>query len=76
MAWQQADVDAVRAAITKLAIGDREVSISYAGPPARSVTYHETDLKSLRELLAQMESDLQRAAGAPTYRLGATRKGL
>lgn len=76
MAWTQADADAVRAAITKLAIGKRAVSISYAGPPARSITYQIAELDKLRALLAEMTAELARASGAPTYRLAATRKGL
>lgn len=73
MAWTQSDADAVREAITKLAIGRRAVTVSYAGPPARSVTYEMVDLADLRALLAEMQREL--GAGA-TYRLAATRKGL
>lgn len=73
MPWNQADADAVRAAITKLATGTRVVTVLYAGPPERTVTYQMVQLPELRALLAEME---RTASGAPTYRLGATRKGL
>lgn len=76
MAWTQDEIDQVRAAIVALATGARVVSVSYAGPPARSVTYHATDLKTLRDLKAEMEQSAAAAAGRPTYRLAATRKGL
>lgn len=73
MPWTQADADAVRAAITKLAIGERVVSVSYAGPPARAVTYAAAQLDELRALLAEIQREV---GGGATYRLGATRKGL
>lgn len=76
MAWTQADADAVRAAIRKLALGERVVTISYAGPPQRSVTYQIAELDKLRALLAEIVADVQRATGGPTYRLGSTRKGI
>jgi hypothetical protein len=74
MPWTQADADAVRAAIVKLASGSRVAQVSYAGPPARSVSYHDVDLAELRRLLAEMEQ----AASITTssYRLAVTRKGL
>lgn len=53
--WLQADIDAVRAAVPALATGARVVTVSYAGPPARSVQYAETDYDKLRALLAEME---------------------
>ncbi len=71
--WTQSDVDALRAAILKLATGQRVVSVSYGGPPARTVSYQLGDLEQMRALL----SEAQRAAGGgATYRLAATRKGL
>lgn len=73
MPWSQADADAVRAAILKLVSGQREVTVSYSGPPARSTTYQMAELADLRAILAEME----RAAGSGApYRLAATRKGL
>lgn len=60
MAWTQADADAVRAAVVALAAGTRVVSVSYAGPPARSVTYGIAQLGELRALLAEMDRALSR----------------
>lgn len=73
MAWSQSDLDQVRAAVLALATGSRVVTISYAGPPARSVTYGIVDLAALRALLAEMTRELNTGA---TYRLASTRKGL
>lgn len=73
MAWTQADADQVRAAIVALATGTRVVTVSYAGPPARSVTYGATQLDELRSLLSEME---RTASGTPGYRLATTSKGL
>lgn len=73
MAWTQADVDAVRAAVVALASGTRVVSVSYAGPPARSVSYGTADLRQLRELLVEMERSV---SGPPRYRLVVFSKGF
>ncbi len=73
MAWTQADADQVRAAIVALASGTRAVSVSYAGPPARSVTYGAANLGELRALLSEME---RTATGAPTYRRVSFSKGF
>jgi hypothetical protein len=75
MPWTQGDADAVREAILKLAAGTRVVTIKYAGPPARELTYQQADLKVLKELLAEMES-VATASTTGGYRLAATRKGL
>ena len=73
MAWMQADVTAVQAAIVALASGTRTILVSYAGPPARSVQYAATDLPNLRSLLAEMQRQL---AGTPTYRRVSFGKGF
>lgn len=75
MAWTQQEVDQVRAAILALATGQRAVTVTYAGPPSRSVTYHTTDLAALRTLLAEMQGSVSAAAGS-SYRLATTRKGV
>ncbi|HET9063666.1 MAG TPA: gpW family head-tail joining protein [Candidatus Binatia bacterium] len=72
MAWTQAEADQIRAAVLALATGTRVASVSYAGPPARTVSYQAADLPTLRALLAEMEQSLRTS----TYRLAATRKGL
>lgn len=73
MAWTPDEVAQVRAAVLALAAGTRTVSVSYAGPPARSVSYGTANLGELRALLADMERS---QGGNPTYRLASTRKGL
>lgn len=73
MAWTQADADQVRAAILAIATGTRVVQVSYAGPPARAVTYQAADLPELRRMLAEIEHS---ASTKPGYRLATTRKGL
>lgn len=68
--YTQADVDALRAAI---ASGVQ--SVSYAGPPARSVTY--ASLSDMRAALAEMIRDVAAAAGGgTTRRLVQTSKGF
>lgn len=73
MPWTQDDADAVRAAIRKLAIGKRVVSVLFSGPPQRNVSYQMVELPTLRALLAEITREL---GGGATYRLGATRTGL
>ena len=67
--WSQADVDALT-----LAVGSGILSVRYDGPPARTIVYQS--LNDMRSLLASMQQDVARAAGAPSYSLAATRKGL
>lgn len=68
--WVQADVD-----VLKAAIASGVLSVEYAGPPARRVTYH--GLAEMRSLLAEMQADVGATAGTrSSYRFAATRKGL
>lgn len=64
--WTQDDIDELKAAVR-----GGVLTVKYAGPPAREVTYQSLD--AMRALLAEMRREV---SGAPTYRLGATRKGL
>jgi hypothetical protein len=73
MAWTPADAETIRGAILKLALGERDVTISYGGPPARTRTFQTVELDDLRALLAEVQREV---GGGATYRLGATRKGL
>ena len=73
MVWTEADIEALKAAVLAIASGTRVVQVSYAGPPARSVTYQAADLAALRSLLSEVAGS---AASGPSYRLAATRKGL
>lgn len=68
--WTEADV-----AQLKAAVASGVLSVEYAGPPARRITYQS--LAEMRSLLASMEADVAQAAGTrQSYRLAATRKGL
>lgn len=67
--WTQAQIDELKAAIASGVL-----TVSYSGPPARSVTYQS--LKEMRELLAAMLEDSARAAGGRSYVLAGTRKGV
>jgi hypothetical protein len=64
--WTQADIDKLRAAIATGAL-----SVSYAGPPARSITYRSMD--DMLKALAMMERSVN---GGTPYRLAKTRKGF
>lgn len=55
MAWTTEDVAQLRAAVLALAGGTRVVSVSYAGPPSRTVSYGAANLGELRSLLAEAE---------------------
>jgi len=67
--WTQAEADALRAAIASGVL-----SVTFDGPPRRSVTYQSLD--QMRALLASMEASLARATSTPTYRLAQTSKGF
>jgi hypothetical protein len=68
--WTQSDVDNL-----KNSIASGVFSVSYNGPPARTITYQS--LAEMRALLAEMIADVATAAGTrKPYRLAATRKGL
>ncbi len=68
--WTQTDVDAL-----KIAVKSGTLSVSYSGPPARTVVYQS--LSQMRELLAEMVAQVANAAGTRSnYRLIATKKGL
>ena len=67
--WTQAQIDEL-----KTAIASGVLTVSYSGPPARSVTYQS--LSEMRELLSAMQQDAAQAAGGRSYVLAATRKGV
>lgn len=66
MAWTQADIDKLKAAIASGVL-----SVSYAGPPARSISYQSTD--AMLKALALMEQSVN---GGTPYRLASTKKGF
>lgn len=68
--WTQTDIDKLKSAISSGVL-----TVSFNGPPARSVTYHSLD--AMRALLAEMVAAVAGAAGTRTsYRYGSTRKGF
>jgi hypothetical protein len=67
--WTQTDVDALKAAVASGIL-----TVTYDGPPRRSITYQSLD--AMRGLLASMQQDVRGAAGETSYRLMATRKGF
>lgn len=71
--WTQEERDAVRAAVVKLATGERVVSISFAGPPAQTIAYAAAELDKLRAFLAEMERSV---SGSPAYRRVAFSRGF
>lgn len=66
MAWTQADVDALKAAI---AAGVKRVKYT-----DREVEFQDT--ASMQLALASMQAEVAAAAGAPNYTLITTRKGF
>lgn len=67
MAWTQAEVDTLKAAVASGIL-----TVRYDGPPARTITYQS--LAEMRSLLAEMQSSV---AGQPsTTRYVSTRKGV
>ena len=66
MAWTQTDIDTL-----KVAVAQGILTVTYAGPPERSITYQS--LSAMRALLAEMTAQV---TGSPRYRLATTNKGL
>lgn len=68
--WTQQDIDAL-----KTAVASGVLSVRYAGPPAREITYQSLD--AMRKLLAEMVASVGSAAGTrPTFRLAGYKKGF
>jgi hypothetical protein len=68
--WTQEDVDAL-----KEAVKSGLLTVSYSGPPARTITYQSLD--AMRKLLADMVADVATEAGTrPSYRRAAFSSGF
>lgn len=67
--WTQTEIDTLKAAVASGIL-----TVTYDGPPRRSITYQS--LAEMRALLSSMQQDVARTAGGSTYRLISTRKGL
>lgn len=64
--WTQADIDNLKAAVREGAL-----TVIYAGPPERSITYQS--LAAMRSLLAEMVHDVN---GTKSYRRAQFNKGF
>jgi hypothetical protein len=68
--WTQADVDSL-----KTAVASGVLTVSYSGPPARTVTYQNA--AEMWALLARVRDEVLHDSNQKTrYRWGSTRKGL
>jgi hypothetical protein len=68
--WTEDDITVLKAAVRTGVL-----TVSYTGPPARTVTYQS--LAAMRSLLAEMIADVGVAAGTrKPYKLASTKKGL
>lgn len=67
--WTQSDIDTLKAAI---AGGVK--SVTYSGPPARTLEYQSLD--EMRSLLASMIQDVAAQAGAAGFSVATTKKGF
>lgn len=68
--WTEDDITTLKAAVASGVL-----SVSYNGPPARTVTYQS--LSEMRSLLAEMVADVAGAAGTrPAFRLAGFSKGF
>ncbi len=64
--WTQADIDSLKAAIATGVL-----TVSYAGPPSRTVQYHSPD--AMMRTLATM---VREVSGTPNYRRVRHNKGF
>ena len=68
--FTQSDIDTLKAAITSGVL-----TVTYDGPPRRSITYQS--LQAMRDLLASMQQDVNAStAGTKGYRLAGFKKGV
>jgi hypothetical protein len=72
VAWTEDERAQIQAAILALAKGERVSTVTYSGPPQRSVEYEKADLPELRRLLAEMSRQLQ---SSPSYRRAQVKRG-
>jgi hypothetical protein len=64
--WTQTDIDKL-----KSAVASGVLSVTYSGPPSRTVTYQS--LAEMRSLLSEMTREV---SASPPYRLLSTSKGF
>ena len=73
--WTQADLDKLKAAVLALASGEAVQTVSYDGPPSRTITYQPMDLPKMRALLAEIVAEVS-ASTRSSVRRAAFRKGF
>ncbi len=69
LVWQQADVDALKAAISSGVL-----IVKFDGPPGRLVQYQS--IEAMRDQLARILAESGAADGRPNYKLAGFKKGL
>lgn len=67
--WTQSDIDSLKAAVASGVL-----SVTYSGPPQRTVTYHS--LSEMRALLTEMVADVNAQAGGSSFSIASTKKGF
>ena len=73
MAYNQTDLDNIQAAITALVTGQRRTSATIAG---NRIDYAPVDLPQLRAMRAEIQAELNLAAGRSRFVLVSTSKGV
>lgn len=73
MAYIQTDLDNIQAAITALVTGKRRTSATIAG---NRIDYAPVDLPQLRTMRAEIQAELNLAAGRSRFVLVSTSKGV
>lgn len=72
MAFTQAEIDSLKAAYLELASGTRVVSVTVAG---KTIQYHSVDMKSLKDLIDNMQTETDAVAGTVPLRTYAKQGG-
>jgi len=72
MAFTQAEIDSLKAAYLKLAAGSRVASATVAG---KTIQYHPVDMKSLKDLIDDMQTQTDAVAGTVPLRTYAKQGG-
>ena len=72
MAFTQAEIDSLKAAYLELAAGTRVVSVTIAG---KTIQYHTVDMKSLKDVIDNMQVQTDAVAGTTPLRTYAQQGG-